>query len=162
MNVTNILSAIHFVRTVSFICKCCPLFLFLLPCSYFLNYVFVSLLAQESCQAGCLHSAPFTYLPTSPYALVYNAKSTRVICQIISPSIFFPSLCHIPSSKWQTEAEDIPLCNWKTNLKHHCRWSKWHLFNNEKKDRQREGERAVGSLLQNPAICMNQEALRVT
>ncbi len=30
------------------------------------------------------------------------------------------------------------------------------------KDRQREGERGVGGLIQNPAICMNQEALRVT
>lgn len=65
--------------------------------------------------------------------------------------LFFPSLCPIPSSKWQTEAEDTPLWNWKTNLKHHCRWSKWHLFNKEKKNTDRGKQRKVGSLIQNPA-----------
>lgn len=82
----------HFVHTVTLSCKCFLLFLFFTSLhSYFLNYVFVSQLAQESCQAGCLHSAPFTYLPTSLYSLLYNAKSTRVMCQIISSALFsFP------------------------------------------------------------------------
>lgn len=143
------------VHTATLSCNCCLLFLFFTSLrSYFLNYVFVSPLAQELCQAGCLHSAPFTYLPTSPYSLLYNGKSTRVMCQITFPSLFFPALCQFPSSKWHTEAEDIPLCKWKTNLKHYCRWSKWHLFNKEKKRERQRGER--GSLTKNPAICMNQ------
>jgi len=142
-------------HTATLHCKCCLPFLFFTSLqSYFLNYVFVSPLAQESCQAGCLHSAQFTYLPTSLYSLLYNAKSTRVVCQITLPSLFF---CPFPSSKWHTEAEDIPLCKWKTNLKHNCCWSKWHLFNKGKKERQREGERA--SLTKKTAICMNQQAL---
>jgi len=95
-------------HTATLHCKrCLPFLLFTSLQSYFLNYVFVSPLAQESCQAGCLHSAQFTYLPTSLYSLLYNAKSTRVVCQITLPSLFF---CPFPSSKWHTEAEDIPLC----------------------------------------------------
>lgn len=80
------------LQVVTLSCKCFLLFLFFTSLqSYFLNYVFVSPLAQESCQAGCLHSAPFTYLPTSLYSLLYNAKSTRVMCQIISSALFsFP------------------------------------------------------------------------
>lgn len=82
------------VHTATLSCNCCLLLFFTSLQSYFLNYVFVSLLAQESCQAGCLHSAPFTYLPTSPYSLLDNAESTRAMCQITFPSLFFLPSAH--------------------------------------------------------------------
>lgn len=116
-------------------------------------------MAQESCQAGCLHNAPFTYLPTSPYSLLYNAKSTRVMCQIISSALFsFP--LPIPFFQMANRSRRCPTVQLKDKLKALLSLVKVAPVQQRKKQRERARER--GSLTQNPAICMNQEALWFT